>query len=327
MGQEDGGICRFSHEAMTTVFEVLIAGQEKDYARQAAMAVFAEIDHLEEQLSRFDARSDVAQLNRLMPGEAIGVSWEVVSCLELAQRLYRETAGAFDVTFRSRPRGAMGELVLCGIGHATVQQPEDGPKLPGFIAGRRPSENGGARNSLEIDLGAIGKGYALDRVVDVLADWGIESALLNAGTSTVLALAAPPGQQGWQVGVGGIWGKSAGKETVLLSHAALSGSGEEVKGTHVIDPRTGKPTDTHQAAWVLCKTSAGTDSEEVAGTAEDFGSAALSDALSTAFMVMTTEEVDVYCAARPAIAAMVVDRNAAEPGSSPRVHMFGHWPE
>lgn len=327
MTAEREAIHRFSHEAMTTVFEVLIAGCGKDHARQAASAAFSEIDHVEEQLSRFDPRSDIAQLNRLAPGEAIGVAWEVVSCLELATHVYRETSGAFDITFRSRPHGAMEELVLCGIGDASPLAAGDGPSLPGFIAGRLSSMDSPVRRSLDIDLGAIGKGFALDRLVEVMNDWGIKSALLNAGSSTVLALAPPPGEPSWQVGVGGAWGRSAGIDTALLSRAALSGSGEEVKGTHVIDPRTGVPAAAHQAAWVLCKPETPKEGATQRFDAKErTASAALSDALSTAFMVMTTEEVEAYCATRPELAAMVVERDTGQSGPAPRVHVFGDWP-
>jgi thiamine biosynthesis lipoprotein len=148
-----------------------------------------------------------------------------------------------------------------------------------------------------VDLGAIGKGYALDKAAELLADWEIPDVLLHSGTSSVLALGnggeaagCPAGKTGWPLGVAGDWADKAGFDTVLLSGAALSGSGTEVKGQHVLDPRTGRPASNHLAAWAIAP------------------SAALSDALSTAFMVMTTAEVNSYCRSHVEVAALVIEK-------------------
>lgn len=285
---------------MTTTFELLISGQEFEYARQVSEEVWLEINHFEDLLSRFDPRSDISQLNRLRPGEAVRVSWEVVECLEMAVRAWSETQGAFDPSFRTPGGSAMGRLWLSrpGIG-------PNGEQLE-FAAGLLPLEEGQEdplQGGMELDLGAIGKGYALDRVVEVLNDWGVEQALIHSGTSTVLALDPPAGQSGWVVGVGGPWGKAIQMETTTLKRQALSGSGTEVKGEHVIDPRQGAPSSTHVAAWALCP------------------SAGFSDALSTAFMVMETEQVEAYCQAHPDVSALVVPR---DPRKMPV--RFGEWP-
>jgi thiamine biosynthesis lipoprotein len=286
----------FAHEAMTTSFELLIAGQEHAYARQAAYAVFDEIDHCEELLSRFDPRSDVSLINRLSPGEAVRVTSDVLDCLELAVRVSRETNGAFDVTFRSKIPRAYERLLL-----GRLHQNDDPNSPIECLVGLAPGQGEG---SVDIDLGAIGKGFALDRITTLLEeDWGIGSALIHSGTSTVLALDPPPGENGWLVGVGGPWGKLAGIETYQLRRRAMSGSGIEVKGEHVLDPRSSAPPRTHQAAWALCD------------------SAALSDALSTAFMVMSTEEVERYCQAHPQVAALVVPRDLVHE----RPWLFGAW--
>jgi FAD:protein FMN transferase len=191
------------------------------------------------------------------------------------------------------------------MGSGTGEVSESGVPMQGLLepaVGVCCSEEGDG-GTVELDLGAIGKGFALDRVVEVLNDWEVSSALLNAGTSTVLALDAPPGQLGWTVGVGGPWGAAAGFDTVTLRSMALSGSGLEVKGEHVIDPHTGKPPEWHQAAWAMC------------------ASAGRSDALSTAFLVMQTEEVERYCADHSDVAAIVVRRDA----HGGTFHRFGSW--
>jgi len=296
---------RFAHEAMTTVFEVVVAGQEETYARQAAAAVFREIDRLEGLLSRFQPCSDIAQLNRLKPGESLRVCLEAFECLQLASQVHAETDGAFDVTvgpLMNLLRDAKGNwqrvtdaeiaAARANVGmNRLLLNPSD------FTVTILPATGANPEACVEVDLGAIGKGYALDKAAELLADWDIPDVLLHSGTSTALALGnggeaagCPAGKSGWPLGVAGDWSREAGFDTVLLSGAALSGSGTEVKGQHVLDPRTGRPAQNHLAAWAIAP------------------SAAMSDALSTAFMVMTTAEVNSYCRSRVEVAALVVEK-------------------
>jgi thiamine biosynthesis lipoprotein len=144
---------------------------------------------------------------------------------------------------------------------------------------------------IDLDLGAVGKGYALDAALAVLRDWEIGNVLLHAGTSTALAEGpGPPGPgegRGWPVGAGAGPDGTAGPGRVLLLKRALSGSGTEVKGPHVVDPRTGRPAAGHRAAWA------------------SHPSAAASDALSTAFLVMSTAEVEDFSRRHPVVWALV----------------------
>src|SRR4030065_1443630 len=84
---------RFAHEAMGTIFEVLIAGQEITYAVQVSQAVFKEIDRLEAVFSRFNATSEIGQINRLRADESMRIGLDVFGLLRIAQRVQRETAG------------------------------------------------------------------------------------------------------------------------------------------------------------------------------------------------------------------------------------------
>jgi thiamine biosynthesis lipoprotein len=136
-----------------------------------------------------------------------------------------------------------------------------------------------------LDLGAIGKGFALDLAASVLRDWDVGSALLNAGGSTALAV----GDEPWLVGAGGPWGAQVGRDAVRLANASLSGSGFEVKGLHIVDPRTGLASQRHRAAWAMAPTGA------------------LSDAYSTAFLVMDTTAVEACCRNQPGLSALVVE--------------------
>jgi hypothetical protein len=101
--RHDLSVHRFAHEAMTTVFEIFIAGKPKEYARQAARAAFDEIDRVERLFSRFDPSSEISRASRLRPGERMMVGVETVECLATAARVQAETAGAFDINYRVVP--------------------------------------------------------------------------------------------------------------------------------------------------------------------------------------------------------------------------------
>ena len=272
-----GQVHRFAHEAMGTTFEVLTAGPEAKYAAQAAQAVFREFDRLESLFSRFNASSEIGQINRLEPGQSMAIGLETYECLEIAVLISAETGGAFNVNFRSPAKEAALELFRHqgGFGLKIREIPE---LRPGKIA--------------DLDLGAIGKGFALDKAQAVLSDWGIEHALIHAGTSTAVAIGSAPGmsagEAGWPVGVGGIFPLPDGAKRVLLKDRALSGSGTEVKGRHVKDPRTGRPAEQCLAAWA------------------SHPRAAVADALSTAFMVMNPGEVRGYCERHPETWALLI---------------------
>ena len=277
---------RFAHEAMATVFEVFIAGREKEYAGQAARAAFAEVDRLERLFSRFDPSSEISRLGRLKPGESLPVGLETAQVLGLSAFIQTETDGAFDINYlaggrpgRGRPAAAPRALSkLVRVSH--TGRGLEVSRLPGPVKGGLPG--------LDLDLGAVGKGYALDAALAALKDWDIGNVLLHAGTSTALAAGPGPGEgEGWPVGAGSSRGRTAGPGRIVLKNRALSGSGTEVKGEHIVDPRTGRPARGHVAAWA------------------SHPSAASSDALSTAFLVMTTGAVAAFCGRHPAVWSLV----------------------
>ncbi|MGB7297097.1 MAG: FAD:protein FMN transferase, partial [Candidatus Aminicenantales bacterium] len=153
---------RFAREAMGTIFEVMIAGQEADYAAQASEAVFREIEHLEALFSRFNATSEVGQINRLHSEESLRISPDTFGCLQIAEKVRRETGGAFDLNFRKS--GGYSDRPSFDLIAA-----ESGFQIRFHRDLFRRSPAG-----LDLDLGAIGKGYALDRAASVLAEWSVE---------------------------------------------------------------------------------------------------------------------------------------------------------
>ena len=253
----------FEHEAMATTFGIFISGQEHEYARQATTAAFRELDRLESELSRFVESSDIARANRLTPGETIAIGEDALHCLLVAAEVAAATNRAFDPAYASVPAdGAAPDAPLYSLDPAAHTLTAHAARL-------------------HLDLGAVGKGYALDRLAATLREWDITAALLQSGGSTALALAAPAGKAGWDVGLG----EDGSYRTIPLVHAALSGSGVAVKGQHLMDPRTGRHAERTQRVWALAP------------------NAAVSDALSTAFFIMSPGDVATLCTAHPEIGA------------------------
>ena len=262
---------RFSHFAMGTTFEVMIAGSDEIYAGQASQAVFDEIDRIENLFNRFNPSSEVGQLNLLKAGKKIKIGVELFECLKTAALVQKETRGAFNINVAS----------LVRYKRKSREFPVELSLLPaGFMAKILDRVASQKIHGVEFDLGGIGKGYALEKALEICSDWGIKRVLLHGGTSTALAAGDAPsedeGNSGWPVGIGGDWDCPKVPERFFLKSRALSGSGTEVKGGHIIDPKTGQPAQGHKAVWV------------------SHISAAWADALSTAFMVMTTENFKEY---------------------------------
>jgi len=295
------GVHEFADEAMGTTWGIVIAGVDAEYARTAALAAFEELHRLETELSRFNPASDVSQIGRLRAGQAVRVGLDTFACLKASARVYAATDGAFDVTLgrlqnlwwpkegRADPPDAheIAKARRCTGMHLLIL--DEGQHAVGARAGR-----------VTVDLGGIGKGYAVDQMVELLKDWSIESALVHGGRSTVFGLGTPPGKDGWPIAAYGPGKKPGTLGSAHLRDQALSGSGSPPGSRHVLDPRTGRPAEGNLGAWVV--TARATDA----------------DALSTAFLVMRPEEVEHYCRQHAGTSGMLLGEK--EPG---KVHRFG----
>ena len=299
------GMKRFSHEAMATTFEVIVVYEDAHYARQAAQAAFDEVDRLEGELSRFIENSDITRINNLPANQPLKLGLDTFDCLQLSCRIYAETNGAFDIT--------IGSLLACWRNDdETLRTPsQEELKLARQHTGTHFIKLDEDEHTVElladgvqVDLGGIGKGYAVDRVAELLRDWSIDIALVSGGYSSVLALDAPNQTKGWPLTL-----SNPGNRKQILAHPslqgrALSGSGIQ-KGRHIIDPRTIRPVKGNLAAWASAS------------------NAATADALSTAFMVMSQDEIEQYCSSHPDVSAMIMLEGQEEDVQKGKIFHFG----
>jgi FAD:protein FMN transferase len=286
---------RFSHQAMATIYEVYACHADPRYAAQAAQAAFDLVDRLERELSRFLPNSDITRINHLAAGESTRVATTTLECLAIARHMFDLTGGAFDVAM--------------GTGLPSLELDPDESLVFATTAGVR------------LDLGGIGKGYAVDLMAEVLEEWGLSAALVHGGFSSVLALDAPPGHDGWPLTLSDPGVPS--RELARLSgrQMALGASGVR-KGDHILDPRIGTPVRTRLGAWAIVPRPGGCLPEPVAARPPHAAAGAVTDALATAFMLLSDECIQQLCKRSPAVEAWIVEK-ATAPDVDDRVRHYG----
>ena len=268
---------RVVRNAMATRFEIVLLDGPAPRLRAAGEEALEEVARLEDRLSLYRTHSDVGRLNAAVDGDWVRITPDTFRLLELAREISDGTGGAFDPTAGPliRAWGFTG-----GSGHRPAAQAlAEAAARCGWIhveldpIGHRVRLQAG----VSLDLGAIGKGHALDRAAEILADAGVTNALLHGGTSSIVAIGPGPAGGGWRVALPGADGACAepletlGLVDTSLAVSATWGKSFEESGKilgHVIDPRTGHPV-------------AGARSAVVTGPR-----AALTDALSTALLVL-----------------------------------------
>jgi len=299
---------KFSHKAMATVFEVFIAQQEPNYARQATAEAFALLDRVEQQISRFVENSDITRLNTAPVNQEVLLSLDSFACLSKAMELGTITQGAFDVT--------MGTLTAQQYQNAPEDKPYGLPISAPSLRKKNTElltldEDGLTATRLvsdvQIDLGGIGKGFVLDRMAEVLQQWGIDRALLHGGRSSVLALDAPRKGTHWPVTMSCPLERDKTIVHLPLANCALGGS-SQIDQKHIIDPRTGRLTFARVAAWTHAR------------------DAATADGLSTAFMILSEQAIAELCLAHPGTGAAITFSEEGRQRPC-KIQAIGHWPE
>lgn len=294
--------CEFAvqyHEADGEIQEIVLAALDK-------------IESIEALLTIYRDRSEVIEINQRAADGPVEVDNEIFALLQLSDRLYHETTGAFDITsgplsrawgFLQRagrlPAVAEIEAALAKVGGDQVQLDAEA-KTVSF-----------RQSGVEINFNSIGKGYALDQAAALLNAAGHRDYLWHGGGSSVLACGSNRASRDecWTLGLRHPLAPEKRLLEFHLCDCALATAGgatqffehEGRRFSHILDPRTGWPADGVLTATVLAPT------------------AALADGLATAFFVMSVETVEEYCLLHPEIGAVLVCPTDASPSFTVRV--------
>ncbi len=294
---------------MATRFEIVLHGKDPVRLRAAGEEALNEVERLEKQLSLYQPASEISHLNARAANESVQASPELFALLKQAKQLSEETGGAFDITIAPLVRcwGFMGgsgkspnddELAAAraNIGMHLVQLNE-----ADFTVRF-------AREGVMLDLGAIGKGYAVEKAGEILLESGVVSALIHGGTSTVYAVGHPPDAESWPVAVESPKKDEAAPTSAdnppsvlasiplqdeALSVSAVWGKFFQSDGRmlgHVLDPRTGMPVEDSVLAAIVLP------------------SATETDALSTALLVSGAASHESIFQLRPRMRTLLVSR-------------------
>jgi FAD:protein FMN transferase len=286
---------------MATTFEVALpVGTPR--AVEAAEDALDLIDQLEDQLTIYRETSEVSRLNAHAADNPVSIQRNLFDLLTHAATLTNDTSNAFDI--------AVGASIQAWGFHKRQGSipPPDVLKAARHASGMRHvllnAENCTVkfrRAGLSINLGAIGKGYALDQAAERLQTrWGINSALLHGGGSSVRAIGRPYGHpRGWAIALRHPTDDSVTLGTVYLDNEGLGTSAAtfqyfEYQGRkygHLLDPRTGSPAQGTANASVIAP------------------SATEADAISTAYFVLGAKIAVAHCLARPWLAAVLLPEN------------------
>jgi thiamine biosynthesis lipoprotein len=312
-------LLHLSRRAMACEFQLLFNAGQYPQATEAAMEALDLVETLEEQMSVFRASSQLSRINREAADGPVPVEPRLLEILQLAQRIYAETAGAYDITSTSLWR-AWGFARREG----RVPTPEQLAEARRCVGGQFVQLDPEAQTvrflqpGMELNLGSIGKGYALDRAAEQLLAAGVGDFLLHGGQSSVLARGsrlAGTAPDGWTVGIHDPLRRGRRIGQLCLRDRALGTSGSANQSfrhrgrryAHILDPRTGWPAEGVWSATVLAPT------------------AAEADALSTAFFVMGADAAFRYCRSRPDLAAVLVCSSLA-PAVTPAGSSPEGWP-
>jgi thiamine biosynthesis lipoprotein len=311
----EGHWLHVNRPAMACRFEVTLPLRDRSGVEVACEAL-DEVDRLEQQLSIFRESSKVSFINQNAASVAVCVEPSLFNLLLECCDLWRETEGAFDIT--------SGPLSRCwGFVRKQNRIPEPDEiqrarSVVGsdkLIVDRQRETIRFERSGVEINLGSIGKGYALDLIAARMRD-RVHSALLNAGSSSLLAMGSGDrGHAGWVVGVRHPVHKDRRLAVLRIRDTAMSTSGSEEqffecdgkRYGHIIDPRSGQPA------------------EGVAGVTVIAQSAARSDALATAFYVGGPRLAELYCSIHTDVLVIMLESGSEHPvvfGRNERVEII-----
>lgn len=233
---------------MDTFVEISYYTSDAGEMSNAIEEAFIEIERVEGIFSKFNNESEISKINRLAGTEGINISPEVFGLIERAINYSRLTNGSFDITVEPLKKGRY-EKIFLDKNRSSIH----------FLEG-----------DIKIDLGGIAKGYAVDKAKEILSSRGVSNALINIG-GNIYALGNSPRKESWKIGIQNPGNKKGITYKLDLKDRAIATSGSYERGSHIIDPASGKATEGVASVTVIAR------------------SAEEADALSTAVFVMGKE--------------------------------------
>jgi thiamine biosynthesis lipoprotein len=309
---KDGFWLHLGRAAMACRFEVTLPSELGEHL-DAAHAALDGVDRLEDQLSIFRDSSELSSINRAAAAGPVPVEERLFALLLACQALHAETAGAFDIT--STPLSKVWGFLRREGRLPTSDELAEALQKVGMqhvVLDPAARTVRFAREGMALNLGSIGKGYALDRVGAEMAAAGVSTALLTAGASSVLAVGDGIDGTGYTVGLRDPFRHDQRMGTVQLRNAALgvSGTGEQnftVDGRrygHILDARTGWPVDRAYVAVVA-------------------PTAAVADAVATAIFVGGREVATAYVRSHREVSVLMIDNPPDGQSTTPAPALFG----
>ncbi len=249
-----------SADAMGSAYSLILYGEDRGRLEGASEDAFDEVRRLDRMLSNYRLESEWSKVNREAAAHPVKVSAELFRLLADCVEYSRRSDGAFDIS--------VGPLMkVWGFYKGTGHLPHRAEILGALttvgyrniLLDANDSTVRFAKQGVELDPGGIGKGYAVDRMVDVLRKDGVTTALVSASGSSIYAMGAPPGEAGWKVRIRDPKNEAKTVEEVTLKNESMSTSGNYEKFfwadgriySHIMDPRTGYPSQGMLSASVI----------------------------------------------------------------------------
>jgi FAD:protein FMN transferase len=240
-----------SVDAMGTAYSIVAYGEDRGKLQSAVSEGLEEAHRLDEMLSNYKPTSEWSMVNRQAADGPVHITPELFQLLSACLEYSRESEGAFDIS--------VGPLMKVwgfykGTGHLPHRAEVWGAlNMLGYQNILLDPANQTvrfAKKGVELDPGGIGKGYAVDRIAQILKDDGIRQALISGGGSSIYAIGAPPHEKGWKIDIKNPKNPEESIETVYLKDESMSTSGNYEKFfyaegkmySHIMDPRTGYPS-------------------------------------------------------------------------------------
>lgn len=247
-------------DAMGSTYSVVAYGDDEARLRAAVEDASIEVRRLDQLLSNYIPASEWSQVNREASSKPVRISTELFNLLEACVEYSRESDGAFDIS--------VGPLMKIwgfykGTGHLPHRAEIRGAMAyvgyQNILLDRVNKTVRFAKDGVELDPGGIGKGYAVDKMVEILKQDGVTSALVSASGSSIYGLGAPPNEAGWKIKIRDPKDASKTAAEVTLHDMSLSTSGNYEKFffadgklySHIMDPRTGYPSEGMLAVSVV----------------------------------------------------------------------------